>query len=244
MSKVAVVTGASGGIGRAVAFALADATFSVAVLYGKNQAAAEKTVQQIVARGGCAQAYGCDLCDSDAVQQTAEKIQTQLGAAAVLVNCAGISAQKQFQDITDADWAQMLGVHLTGAFYLTRALLPGMLHNKAGRIVNIASVWGETGGACEVHYSAAKAGLIGMTKALAKELAPSGITVNAVSPGAVDTAMMWQLGDAVCQSVAAEIPLGRLGTPEDVARAVLFLAGDGGAYITGQVLAVNGGYHI
>ncbi len=146
-----------------------------------------------------------------------------------------------FTDITDEKWADMLSVHLTGAFYMTRAVLPDMLHQKYGRIVNIASMWGETGGSCEVHYSAAKAGLIGMTKALAKELAPSGITVNAVSPGAVDTDMMRRMGADVCRAVAEETPTERLGTPEEIAAAVLFLAGENAGYITGQTLSVNGG---
>ena len=158
-----------------------------------------------------------------------------------MVNNAGISEQKLFTDITDSDWEQMLAVHLNGAFYMTRALVPAMVHRKYGRIINIASMWGETGGSCEVHYSAAKAGLIGLTKALAKELAPSGITVNAVSPGAVETDMMRALGEEVCKSVAEETPVGRLAHPQEIADAICFLASEKAAYITGQVLSVNGG---
>lgn len=238
---VAVVTGASRGIGAATAVSLGDAGYTVAVLYKSNQAGAEKTVEKIQKNGGQARAYQLDVTDSTAVTAVTAQITAELGDISVLVNNAGVSEQKLFTDITDADWSNMLSVHLNGAFYLSRAVLPAMLHEKYGRIINIASMWGETGGSCEVHYSAAKAGLIGLTKALAKELAPSGITVNAVSPGAVETDMMKMLGREVCESVAEETPVGRLGQPEEIADAVCFLASEKAAYITGQVLSVNGG---
>lgn len=239
--QVAAVTGASRGIGAAIATALGNEGYMVAVLYKSNKAGAEETVQNIQKNGGHAQAYPLDVTDSEAVQAVVNQIQTELGTVSVLVNNAGISEQKLFTDITDLDWANMLAVHLNGTFYMSRAVLPTMLHEKYGRIINIASMWGETGGSCEVHYSAAKAGLIGMTKALAKELAPSGITVNAVSPGAIETDMMKMLGRAICESVAEETPVGRLGRPEEIADAVCFLASEKAAYITGQVLSVNGG---
>lgn len=239
--QVAVVTGASRGIGAATAVSLGDAGYTVAVLYKSNQAGAEKTVKKIQKNGGQARAYQLDVTDSTAVTAVTAQITAELGDIFVLVNNAGVSEQKLFTDITDADWSNMLSVHLNGAFYLSRAVLPAMLHEKYGRIINIASMWGETGGSCEVHYSAAKAGLIGLTKALAKELAPSGITVNAVSPGAVETDMMKMLGREVCESVAEETPVGRLGRPEEIADAVCFLASEKTAYITGQVLSVNGG---
>lgn len=239
--QVAVVTGASRGIGAATAVSLGDAGYTVAVLYKSNQAGAEKTVEKIQKNGGQARAYQLDVTDSTAVTAVTAQITAELGDVSVLVNNAGVSEQKLFTDITDADWSNMLSVHLNGAFYLSRAVLPAMLHEKYGRIINIASMWGETGGSCEVHYSAAKAGLIGLTKALAKELAPSGITVNAVSPGAVETDMMKMLGREVCESVAEETPVGRLGQPEEIADAVCFLASEKAAYITGQVLSVNGG---
>ena len=239
--QVAVVTGASRGIGAATAVSLGDAGYTVAVLYKSNQAGAEKTVEKIQKNGGQARAYQLDVTDSTAVTAVTAQITAELGDVSVLVNNAGVSEQKLFTDITDADWSNMLSVHLNGAFYLSRAVLPAMLHEKYGRIINIASMWGETGGSCEVHYSAAKAGLIGLTKALAKELAPSGITVNAVSPGAVETDMMKMLGREVCESVAEETPVGRLGRPEEIADAVCFLASEKAAYITGQVLSVNGG---
>lgn len=241
MQKTAIVSGASGGIGQEIASALAEDGFAVAVLYHQNAVGAQNVVRRITESGGRAMAFSCDVADSAAVEATVGRVRAAFGAVSVLVNNAGISEQKLFTEITDADWRHMLDVHLSGAFYLTRASLPDMLHEKAGRIVNIASMWGETGGSCEVHYSAAKAGLIGMTKALAKELAPSGITVNAVSPGAVDTAMMQKLGAETCRMVTEEVPLGRLGTPREVADAVCFLVSGKAAYITGQVLSVNGG---
>ncbi len=239
--KVAVVTGASRGIGAATAVALAEAGFAVAVLYRTNRVLAETCVQKIRENGGTAHAYAVDVTDSAAVKIVTAQIEKDLGAVSVLVNNAGISEQKLFTDITDSDWEQMLAVHLNGAFYMTRALVPAMVHRKYGRIINIASMWGETGGSFEVHYSAAKAGLIGLTKALAKELAPSGITVNAVSPGAVETDMMRALGEEVCKSVAEETPVGRLAHPQEIADAICFLASEKAAYITGQVLSVNGG---
>lgn len=241
MEKVALVSGASGGIGTACCKRLAASGFCIAALYHKNESAAAALVRDITASGGKAAAFCCDIRDSGAVGDTVKAVQRTLGGVDVLVGCAGVSRQRLFQEITDEAWAQMRGVHLDGAFYLTRAVLPGMLQKKQGRIIHIASMWGETGGSCEVDYSAVKAGLIGLCRALAKEVAPSGITVNCVSPGAVDTPMLRALGEETCRLVEAEIPLGRLGTPEDVAGAVAFLASGDAAYITGQVLSVNGG---
>lgn len=241
MQETAIVTGASKGIGQAIAVALAQEGFSVAVLYHHSETGAQETVRRIQESGGTARAFFCDIANSDAAADAVRQISEAFGTASVLVNNAGIAQQKLFTDITNEDWDAMLGTNLSGAFYMTRAVLPKMIRRKNGRIINIASMWGETGGSCEVHYSAAKAGLIGMTKALAKELAPSGITVNAVSPGAVRTDMMTALGEETCRIVEEEIPLGRLGTPRDIADAVCFLASEKAGYITGQVLSVNGG---
>lgn len=241
MQKTAIVTGGSKGIGQAIAVALAQEGFSVAVLYRSSKSGAQETVRRITAHGGTAQMFSCDVADSAAVKDAVRQITDAFGAASVLVNNAGIAQQKLFTDISDDDWDSMLATNLSGAFYMTRAVLPEMIRQKSGRVINIASMWGETGGSCEVHYSAAKAGLIGLTKALAKELAPSGITVNAVSPGAVMTDMMSALGEETCRMVEEEVPLGRLGTPQDIADAVCFLASEKAAYITGQVLSVNGG---
>ena len=154
---------------------------------------------------------------------------------------AGIAQVKLFTDTTDEDWRRMMAVDLDGAFYTCRAVLPGMIHRKYGRILLVSSMWGQTGGSCEVHYSAAKAGLIGLTKALAKEEGPSGITVNCVAPGVIDTDMMASFTAEDKAALAEETPVGRLGTAEEVAKLLLYLAGEDAGYITGQVFGVNGG---
>lgn len=239
--SIAVVTGASGGIGAEIAKRLAQDGFSVALIYNRNTEKAQKTADEITLSGGSAKTYKCDVRDSSEITSTIEAIERDFGEISVLVNNAGISEQKLLTDITDSDWENMISTNLSGAFYFCRAVLPYFVHRKSGRIINISSMWGETGGSCEVHYSAAKAGLIGLTKALAKEVAPSGITVNAVSPGVINTEMVTKLGKDTVDMLREEIPVMRLGTPEDVANAVSFLADDKSSYITGQVLSVNGG---
>ena len=180
------------------------------------------------------------------VVNNAETHQMVLSAAGdmqvdVLVSNAGIAQQKLFTDITPEEWQRMLDVNLTGAFNLCQLALPGMIRRKAGRILTVSSMWGQTGGSCEVHYSAAKAGLIGLTKALAKEEGPSGITVNCVAPGVIDTDMMASFTAEDKAALAEETPVGRLGTAEEVAKLLLYLAGEDAGYITGQVFGVNGG---
>ena len=238
MNKTAVITGASGGIGTAAAIRLCRDGFSLALIYNKSEEKAKELLSKL---NTDARIYKCDIGDSSAVNGTVSRILGDFGRIDVLVNNAGIAQQKLFCDISDEDWGRMISVNLSGAFYFSRAVLPDMIHRKSGRIINIASMWGETGGSCEVHYSAAKAGIIGMTKALAKEVAPSGITVNAVSPGVIMTDMLSPFSEADLNELSDEIPLCRLGKPEEVADAVAFLAGDGADYITGQVLSVNGG---
>lgn len=239
--SIAVVTGASGGIGAEIAKRLAQDGFSVALIYNRNAEKAQKTADEITLSGGSAKTYKCDVRDSSEITSAIEAIESEFGEISVLVNNAGISEQKLLTDITDSDWENMISTNLSGAFYFCRAVLTYFIHRKSGRIINISSMWGETGGSCEVHYSAAKAGLIGLTKALAKEVAPSGITVNAVSPGVINTEMVTKLGKDTVDMLREEIPVMRLGTPEDVANAVSFLADDRASYITGQVLSVNGG---
>lgn len=241
MTGGALVTGASRGIGRAIALRLAKEGFRVAATYRQNEKAAQEAAGEIRAFGGEVRLYRCDIRDSAQVERTAQAAERELGGIEVLVNNAGIAQQKLFTDITDGDWDDMLAADLSGTFYFCRAVLPFMLHRKRGRIVNIASMWGETGGSCEAHYSAAKAGVIGLSKALAKEVAPSGITVNCVSPGVILTEMVTPLGGETLKMLKEEIPVGRLGTPQDVAEAVAFLAGAGAGYITGQVISVGGG---
>ena len=239
--SIAVVTGASGGIGAEIAKRLAQDGFSVALIYNRNAEKAQKTADEITLSGGSAKTYKCDVRDSSEITSAIEAIERDFGEISVLVNNAGISEQKLLTDITDSDWENMISTNLSGAFYFYRAVLPYFVHRKSGRIINISSMWGETGGSCEVHYSAAKAGLIGLTKALAKEVAPSGITVNAVSPGVINTEMVTKLGKDTVDMLREEIPVMRLGTPEDVANAVSFLADDRASYITGQIISVNGG---
>lgn len=239
--SIAVVTGASGGIGAEIAKRLAQDGFSVALIYNRNAEKAQKTADEITLSGGSAKTYKCDVRDSSEITSAIEAIERDFGEISVLVNNAGISEQKLLTDITDSDWENMISTNLSGAFYFCRAVLSYFVHRKSGRIINISSMWGETGGSCEVHYSAAKAGLIGLTKALAKEVAPSGITVNAVSPGVINTEMVTKLGKDTVDMLREEIPVMRLGTPEDVANAVSFLADDRASYITGQIISVNGG---
>ena len=238
MKKVAIITGASRGIGSAAAKLLDSEGWQTALVYKNNKEKAESLCASLTNES---RVYRCDVSDSDAVNETVKKIISDFGSVGLLVNNAGIAQQKLFTDISDGDFEEMTSVNLDGVFYMCRAVIPEMVHNKSGRIINISSMWGQTGASCEVHYSAAKAGVIGLTKALAKELAPSGITVNAVAPGVIETDMLSAFGEAEKEEMRAEIPLGRIGTAEDVAAAVAFLAGDGAAYITGQVLSVNGG---
>lgn len=241
---VAVITGAGKGIGRAIALRLAKDGYKIAVCYNNSGAAAEKTAADIIAAGGTARAFRLDVTDSVNVNSVIADIENSFGEIAVLVNNAGIAEQSLFTDITDGMWQKMIDTNLSGAFYCSRAVLPFMIHRKHGKIINIASIWGETGGSCEVHYSAAKAGLIGMTKALAKEVGPSGITVNCVSPGVILTDMTSHFDEDTMNTLKDETPLGRIGTPEDVAGAVSFLASADSDFITGQDIAVNGGMNI
>lgn len=231
----AVVTGASRGIGAACARALAANGMDVAVHYFHSREAAEKLAEEI---GG--KAFGADVSDPDAVR----KLFAETGGADVLVCCAGIASQQLFTDITDKEWRKMLAVDLDGVFYCCREAAPSMIHRKYGRIITVSSMWGVTGASCETAYSAAKAGVIGLTKALAKELGPSGITVNCVAPGVVDTDMNRKLTAETLDALRKETPLERIGTPEEIAAAVRFLASEEAGFITGQVLGVNGGFII
>lgn len=242
--KVAVITGAGKGIGAATALRLARDGFGVAVCYNASCDNAEKIAENILSAGGSAKAYRMDITDSAEVKSVIGQIESEMGEIAVLVNNAGIAEQALFTDITDEMWHRMIETNLSGAFYCSRAVLPFMIRRKSGKIINIASIWGETGGSCEIHYSAAKAGLIGMTKALAKEVGLSGITVNCVSPGVILTDMTAHFDSDTMNALKEETPLNRIGTPEDVAGAVSFLASADADFITGQDISVNGGMYI
>ena len=234
--RTAVITGGSRGIGAACVRAFSAAGYRVAFLYRANDTAAQALVKETGAL-----AVAADVRVSVDVNAACQTLLGDLRHVDALVNNAGVALSRQLQDITDAQWQQVLDVTLTGAFYVTRALLPAMLSRGAGRIVNVASIWGMVGASMETAYSAAKAGLIGLTKALAKEVGPSGITVNALAPGATMTDMLLGYGEDTLMQIAAEAPLGRLCTPEEIADAALWLCGEGAGMITGQVISPNGG---
>ncbi len=242
--KTALVTGASRGIGRAIALQLARDGYAVAVHCVRGVEAARAVCDAIIADGGYAKMYVCDIADGLAVEEMVQSITKELGPVEVLVNNAGIAQQKLFTEITSDEWRRMMSVHVDGAYYTCRACLPHMIRQHRGAIVNVASMWGQIGASCEVHYSTAKAALIGMTKALAKEVGPAGVRVNCVAPGVIMTDMMAGFDDSTLAELADETPLCRLGKPEDVAVAVSFLVSDNASFITGQVLAPNGGYVI
>lgn len=232
----AIITGGSRGIGAAAVRAFVAAGWRVAFLYARDEAAA----QSVAAESG-ALAVRADVSERAQVLRAFAEIRGALGPVDALVNNAGIAQFRLFDQISEAEWDRMFAVHVKGAFFCAQAALQDMLPRKRGAIVNVASMWGEVGGSCEVHYSAAKAALIGMTRALAKELGPSGIRVNCVSPGAIDTQMNAGLDEAARRALCEETPLCRLGAPEEAAQAILFLAGQGASFITGQVLSPNGG---
>lgn len=238
---VAVVTGGAKGIGRAICIRLARDGYSVAVCCNESWEKACETADEIKALGGSACVYRFNVTNSDAVNKCFNQIEAEQGNISVLVNNAGVSRQLLFDTITDTEWHRMIDSNLTGAFYCSRAAVPLMLKRKKGVIINIASMWGETGGSCEVHYSASKAGVIGLTKALAKELGPSNINVNCVSPGVILTDMTSCFSEETINELKDETPLCRIGRPEDIAGAVSFLASEDASFITGQDIAVNGG---
>ena len=239
MRRCALVTGASRGIGRAVAAALAREGWPVCVNYRERRDAAGRLVSELRAQGHAAMAFQADVADRGAVEAMVRAAAEELGPVELLVNNAGVSRQGLFQDLDDAGWDRLLAVNLTGP---RNAALPHMLGEKRGCIVNISSMWGLRGASCEAAYAATKAGLIGLTRSLALELAPSGIRVNCVAPGCIETDMVRVLGEETRAMLAEETPLGRLGRPEDVAEAVAFLASDRAAFITGQVLTADGGF--
>lgn len=205
---------------------------------------AEALAEELAALGVPVKVYVCDVAQREQVQAMTAAFLREFGRIDVLVCNAGIARQELFTDITEAGWREVMGVDLDGVFYCAQAVLPDMLHRKAGKIITLSSMWGQVGASCEVAYSTAKAGVIGLTKALAKELGPSGITVNCVAPGVIDTEMNGNLSQDIKDELAEETPLERLGTPEDVAQAIWFLASSAGDFFTGQVLAPNGGFLI
>ena len=231
------------GILAGTVLAFARAGYNVAFTYNSHPDAADAVRRQAeeINPGGLYLAIRADAGDPAQVRTAVARAEQELGSLQVLVCNAGIAQVKLFTDTTDEDWRRMMAVDLDGAFYACRAVLPGMIHRKYGRILLVSSMWGQTGGSCEVAYSAAKAGLIGLGKALAKEEGPSGITVNVIAPGVINTDMMAGFTDEDRAALAEETPVERLGEPDEIARTMVFLADEASGYITGQVLGVNGG---
>ncbi len=244
MTKTAIVTGGSRGIGAATSSLLAANGYNVIINYNASADAAIALKADIVSKGFNAEVYKCDVSDSDEVNSMLEFCVSTFGLPDLLVNNAGIAGQKLFTDITDSDWSRMLSVDLTGVFNCCRAASKYMIKKHTGSIINISSMWGVGGASCEVHYSAAKAGVIGLTKALAKELGPSGIRVNCIAPGVIDTEMNSKLSEADIAGLADATPLCRIGKPSEVAAVVEFLASDKASFITGQTISVDGGFII
>ncbi len=241
MAEVALVTGASRGIGRAIALQLAADGFAVAVNYASSAAKADEVVAEIAAAGGSAVAVQADVSDEDAVSAMFDTIGEQLGPVTVLVNNAGITDDGLLLRMSPEQWDTVISTNLRSVFLCTKAALRGMIRAKQGRIINISSVSGVYGNAGQGNYSASKAGIIGFTKSTAKEVGSRGITVNAVAPGFIATDMTDALGEAVVGAASEQISLGRLGTPQEVASVVGYLASDGASYITGQTIVIDGG---
>lgn len=233
-----IVTGGTKGIGEAISRVFLENGERVFAVYEKD----DKTAQEFKEKTG-AIIIKADVSKKDGVLAVFNEVR-KYGKTDVLVNNAGLSQIKPFADITEEDWDKIFAVNTKSAFLMTKEALSDMLYSKKGKIINISSIWGQTGGSCEVHYSASKAAIIGFTKALAKEVGLSGIQVNCISPGVINTDMNSHLSDDDIAELKWQIPLNRIGTPQDVTKAVLFLASDGADYITGQVLGINGGMNI
>lgn len=242
MKKVALITGSSRGIGRAEAITLARDGYVVCVNCVEREDKAQELVDMLRSNGCETMWYKADVSDSTAVKQMVTEVEKTLGAVTLLVNNAGIAKQCLFQDMTEDYWRHIFDVNLNGAFNTIQAVLPHMLHEHSGCIINTSSIWGQHGASCEVAYSATKHAIIGLTRSLAQELAPTNISVNCVAPGVIDTDMVQVLGTETLAALAGDTPVGRLGRPEDIAAVVSFLASDAASFITGQVITSDGGF--
>lgn len=241
MKKV-LITGASRGIGAETARLFAENHDFVFINYYRSKEKAEELYDKFKKKNLHAEMIRADVSDSEQVKFMFREIEKNHGGIDILINNAGIAQTKLFTDITDEDWHKMIDSNLSSVFYCCRAALPYMIRQKYGRIINISSMWGQIGGSCEVHYSAAKAGIIGLTKALANEEGLSGITVNCIAPGVIKTDMTANLSEEDFQALAQETPVNQIGTPHDIARVAFFLAERASDFITGQVIGVNGGF--
>lgn len=241
MEKTVLITGGSRGIGRAAVVLFARSGWRVLLNYLRSETEALELAECMKEEGHTVLPFCADVADSAQVEAMVQACMTYFHGIDALINNAGISSQALFTDISPDSWNEMLNVHVNGMYYCCRSVVPHMLSKKRGSIINVSSIWGMTGAACEVHYSTAKAAVIGFTKALAKEMGPSGVRVNCVAPGIVQTEMNAFLGEGEADALRAQTPLLRFGTPEEIARTMLFLASDDAGFITGQVISPNGG---
>ena len=239
-NKIAIVTGASQGIGKIIAFELAKSGAHV-VCISRNKKAIESIVDKITINGGQASAFACDISDSVTFSEIIRKIIKENSRIDILVNNAGITKDSLLMRMSIEQWDDVINTNLKGAFHCTKAVLRYMMKNKFGRIINITSIVGLTGNAGQANYAASKAGLIGMTKSIAKEVASRGITANCIAPGWIETSMTEKLSDEVKSEFLSHIPVGRIGSPDDISNAVIFLASNEAGYITGQTITVDGG---
>ncbi len=242
--KTVLITGASRGIGRATAKLFAESGYNVLINYNKSEEEAYDLYNSLKDKGYSVSIFKADVSNKFEVDLMINHCIGIFGKIDILVNNAGITQSKLFTDITDEDWKEMMDTNLNGIFYTTQKALQYMLPEMSGKIINISSIWGMVGGSFEVHYSTSKAAIIGMSKALAKELGPSNIQVNVIAPGVIQTDMLNDIDEDIIDTLREETPLMRLGTPEDIANCVLFLASEKSNFITGQVISPNGGFVI
>ncbi len=239
MSKNVIITGGTRGIGAACTEIFVKNGYNVYAIYNKD----EKSAKELSNRLGC-KIYKADVSDRDTIRRVISEVINDAGRIDVLVNNAGIAGQKLFIDLEDTEWDNMINTNLTGVYNVTKEVLKNMLSHHSGSIVNVSSIWGQCGASCEAHYSASKAGVIGLTKALAKEVARSGIRVNCVAPGMIKTQMNSAFSREDIREICEEIPMARMGTPEECAELIYLIASEKASYITGQTIGINGGWEV